>query len=427
MASTQQTNFSNQSNQKLSPQTQKTTLFPARRRFVACIWALVLVLVNLLAGCGTPEASATQENQRTAEEKIIAAVEKRIFLDLSLEFLDVYELPQQTFQETPIGGLSSIIYDRQRNLFYALSDDPSNFAPARFYTLKLALNSDNPNQTKIQNIEIQNLTTLKAENGEPFPRYSINPEGIAFVAPNEIFVSSEGISSLGIEPFVQKFDLNTGRWLQTLPIPNRYLANPKSETLPKGVQNNLGFESLAIKGNSGEPYRLFTATEAPLEQDKEPADSILEQKNRLLHYLLGEGPPVLISEHFYPLDRGPKWSIANGLTELLVLDQGGHFLSLERSLGFLGYGAKIFQIATGSATDTSGIPSLKGELKGIEPVKKKLLLDLSTQGISLDNLEGMTLGPRLPDGTQSLILVSDNNFDEGQVTQFLLFRLKMPM
>jgi hypothetical protein len=57
-------------------------------------------------------------------------------------------------------------------------------------------------------------------------------------------------------------------------------------------------------------------------------------------------------------------------------------------------------------------------------VKKKLVLDLSTLDIDLDNLEGMTLGPRLPDGSQSLLLVSDDNFTDEQMTQFLLFRLK---
>ena len=33
----------------------------------------------------------------------------------------------------------------------------------------------------------------------------------------------------------------------------------------------------------------------------------------------------------------------------------------------------------------------------------------------------MTFGPKLPDGRQSLILVSDNNFAATQFTQFLLF------
>jgi len=68
--------------------------------------------------------------------------------------------------------------------------------------------------------------------------------------------------------------------------------------------------------------------------------------------------------------------------------------------------------------------SIKGKQNLIVPVRKKLLLDLSDLGIKLDNLEGMTLGSRLKDGSQALILVSDNNFKEEQVTQFLIFRLE---
>ena len=56
-------------------------------------------------------------------------------------------------------------------------------------------------------------------------------------------------------------------------------------------------------------------------------------------------------------------------------------------------------------------------------MKKTLLLDLRTLGIPLDNIEGMTLGPQLPDGRRSLVLVSDNNFAASQFTQFLLFAL----
>jgi hypothetical protein len=33
----------------------------------------------------------------------------------------------------------------------------------------------------------------------------------------------------------------------------------------------------------------------------------------------------------------------------------------------------------------------------------------------------MTFGPRLADGRRSLLIVSDNNFTPGQVSQFLLF------
>ncbi len=65
----------------------------------------------------------------------------RIFLGISLDFLGEYQLPKMDFLDTPVGGLSAITYDRRRDRFYALCDDPSQFAPARFYTLKLTLNS----------------------------------------------------------------------------------------------------------------------------------------------------------------------------------------------------------------------------------------------------------------------------------------------
>ncbi len=115
----------------------------------------------------------------------------------------------------------------------------------------------------------------------------------------------------------------------------------------------------------------------------------------------------------------------NGLAELLALEQEGSWLSLERTFGLTGFGAKIFQVVTGDAPDTSMIASFADNIP--KPLKKKLLLDLSNLDIDLDNLEGMTFGARLPDGSRSLILVSDNNFKTDiQVTQFLLFRIFTP-
>jgi hypothetical protein len=215
--------------------------------------------------------------------------------------------------------------------------------------------------------------------------------------------------------------------LQSLVIPERYLPDPvEQKERTKGIEETSAFESLTFNPTgtiptSGEPINLFTATESALVQDREPPSSEKGAKSRVLHYLVGYGSPVLIAEYFYALD--PTVGNANGLVELISVDRGGHFLSLERSREGLGFNEKIFQITTGGATDTSRIDSLKGEIRNINPVKKKLLLDLKELGIPLDNLQGMTLGPRLSDGTQSLLLVSDNNFDAEQATQFLLFRL----
>ena len=58
-------------------------------------------------------------------------------------------------------------------------------------------------------------------------------------------------------------------------------------------------------------------------------------------------------------------------------------------------------------------------------MQKKLLLDLRTLNVLLDNIEGLTLGPQLPDGERALILVSDNNFNKFQRTQILAFKLKI--
>ncbi|WP_322111877.1 esterase-like activity of phytase family protein [Aerosakkonema funiforme] len=372
-------------------------------------------LLSLLSACSLPQVSAQQ----------------RTFLNLSLEFLGQYQLPKQKFQGTPVGGLSALAYDRRIDRFYALSDDQSVFAPARFYTLKLSLGN-----TGIQNVQVEKVTFLKGQDGQPFPKYTIDPEGIALSPQRTVFISSEGVARNSVPPSVGEFDLQTGRLRQKFAIPQRYIPDANGDKQQRGVPENLGFEALTLNPTgstpaSGEPIRLFTATESALVQDRDPVQlddrgnpKLQPIKCRLLHYLVSDRAPIPISEHLYQLSPPPPGAQFHGLVELLAIDQGGHFLSVERSFGIFGNDIRIFQIATGAATDTSRIVTLKGELRAIDPIKKKLLLDLKELGISLDNIEGITFGPRFPDGSQSLILVSDDNFNEKQVTQFLLFRLK---
>lgn len=44
-------------------------------------------------------------------------------------------------------------------------------------------------------------------------------------------------------------------------------------------------------------------------------------------------------------------------------------------------------------------------------------------GIFIDNVEGITFGPKLANGNQSLVLVTDNNFSDKQKTQVLVFEV----
>ena len=366
---------------------------------------IIGLLLLLTTACTPPRRVSAQE---------------RIFRTVSLEFLDAYKIATTNFEETEVGGLSAITYDREQNCYYALSDDRSDRAPARFYTLKVDIQQSDDGGMAIDNVTIDKVTFLKDENGNQYAAGTIDGEGIALSPRKTLLIASEGNPSQNVAPFIGEFDLQTGQKSLDLPLPQRYLT--EAETT-QGIRDNLAFESLTVTQTGllkDDPFRLFTATESALNQDLSEAESA---RIRFLHYTINSvGNPVLLAEHLYLLDPAPVEVISNGLTELLALTKEGYFLSLERTFGLTGVGAKIFQVVVGNATDTSSFDNLK-EIAQIQPLKKKLILDLQDLDIYLDNLEGMTLGSRLPDGSRSLILISDNNFNDQQVTQLLLFRL----
>lgn len=372
------------------------------------------LLLLILTACNPPRVTA----------------EERLFLNLSLEFLGEYQLPAMEFEETPVGGLSGLTYERQTGRFYAVSDDRSQRAPARFYTLNMILDESQPD-APLERVDVEAVTLLQNEQGEAFETGSIDSEGIALSPKRTLFIASEGDRAQGVDPFIAEFDLQTGKFLQTLPIPPRFLPRTTEAGEPIGIQDNLAFESLTLNPTGlaqSDPYRLFSAVEAPLIQDQTSASPVDESARiRFLHYLIGPiGQPGLVAEHLYLLDPIPEASFKYGLSELMALDTEGFFLSLERTFGLTGFDAKIFQVVVGNATDISSVENLSGDLGELQPLRKQLLFDLSQlneQEVYLDNLEGMTYGPYLPDGSRSLVLVSDNNFNDLQVTQFLLFRI----
>lgn len=351
----------------------------------------------------------------------------RQFLPLELEFLGEIQIPSQEFAGTLVGGLSGLTYDRTTDRLYALSDDRSHHAPARFYTLRL--DPPEPGQELPAAIAIEAVTFLKDAQGETFPPGSIDPEGIALTPRQTLMISSEGDISQGIAPWIQEFDLTTGQAVSNVRIPARFLpATPiRDPDPPHGIRNNLGFEALAVQWtglSAPDPFRLFAAPESYLSQDQRRTTEDQRERIRLLHYVINPiGDPVLVSENLYLLEPPLPGTVAHGLTAIATLETEGYFLTLERSFGLTGYSAQLFQVVAGNATDTSRIATLGGELTTVQPLQKQLLLDFTSLGIPLDNLEGLTLGPQLADGSQMLIVVSDDNFREEQVTQCLFFRL----
>jgi hypothetical protein len=329
-----------------------------------------------------------------------------------LEFRGQVTFPTGTmFEGTQIGGLSGIDY-AGRGTFYTLSDDPSQFGPARFYKLRADIRDGRLTPGDISFLEV---TTLEQPDGTPFPTASLDPEGFALKGHRRIVVTSEGFTTRGIDPWIRIFRLD-GSHVRSLTVPDQFLLGPG-----KGVRQNLGFETAAVRGKY-----LWTGSEAALTQDG-PAASLTERSPaRLLRYKRGEpGKQYLYFTEMIAEPPVPATNFAvNGLVELLPLDKDS-FIAMERSfsVGAPGTGNKIklFHVELKHADDISRFSSLAGLFGRIDPVQKTLLLNLDVLGIPLDNVEGMAFGPRLRDGRRTLLLVSDNNFAPAQFTQFLLF------
>jgi hypothetical protein len=391
------------------------------RRWMVLVFSTIVCfsLSFVLSACSLPQVKA----------------EDRLFQEISLELLGEIIVPKSTqFKNTPVGGLSGITYSPKDDVFYTVSDDRGDKAPARFYQLKLKLDKTG----KPLNAEFTGVTTLKDQSGNPYAKGTIDPEGIAVTPQGTVWVSSEGVAVDDIPPFIQEYEIKTGNLIRSLKIPDQYIPrnDPKSKdkTKPKrlGIQNNMGFESLTLSANAArlpatEPYRLFTAIENSLEQDKNPdldAEAIAGDNVRFMHYSLQDRQVNLIAEYLYPLETKPMGSDKFGLAEMLSLDGAGRFLSLERSFGLTGFSIQVFQTVFAGSKDTSMLPSIQGLDTVVKPAQKELVANLEKFDVVLDNLEGMTMGPRLPDGSQSLIMVSDDNFNKLQKTQILVFRIK---
>lgn len=337
-----------------------------------------------------------------------------------LQFLGQAIIPTGAmFAGTEVGGLSSIAYDSSRNVYYVLSDDRSQIDPARFYTFRIDLNGS----FDASDLHIDGVTTLQAPGGGPYPPLSLDPEGLALTKDRRLVLTSEGDTSQLIDPFVRLYDL-AGEALGDLPVPGYF--EPTADH-SSGIRNNLAFEPAGVAPNG---RFFFTGTENALFQDGPAATLANGSPSRLLRYNLQNGR--LDREYVYEDDPiaeppvPPTQFAVSGLVELLPLNNE-FLLSLERSfsVGAPGTGneIKLYRVALPGADDVKDLPGLAGLLDSIRPARKSLLLDLGTLGIPLDNVEGMTFGPRLPDGRQSLVMVSDNNFAPSQFTQFLLFAM----
>jgi hypothetical protein len=271
---------------------------------------------------------------------------------------------------------------------------------------------------------------LRKPDGSTFAPLSTDTEGIAVTSNGTAFISSEGEvdspNKIRVNPFVNEFSLTTGKQMRSLPIPTKFLPDsPVATSQTRGTYDNLAFESSALTPNQ---QTLVTATENALVQDGPKGSATNGSRSRILKFNLATGQAG--KEFLYQTDPvavppNPATGFATaGLVDMLALDNtGNHLLALERSFssGVPGTGntIKLYEVNLDGATNIKGIDSLNAlspsALNNIKPAQKRLLLNFDQLNLpnGLDNVEGLTFGPTLPDGRKSLVLVSDDNFDPG--------------
>lgn len=335
--------------------------------------------------------------------------------------------PNTTFGGTVVGGLSGISYDSGRDCYYVISDDRSANGPARFYTVRLSVSDRG-----VDEVTISAVHPLRDEHGTPFAPHAFDatppvvppdPEGIAFDAGRQrLYWSSEGERRTGgprgavlADPWVRIAGLD-GSYLGQFVLPPQ-LAMSAHHT---GPRRNTALEGLTMTADG---RMLFAAMEGPGYGDGPLPDRAHGALTRITAYHLDSGSAP-VAQYAYPLERAATTSgpaETNGLTDLLALSDTA-FLVIERAFSDRPT-VRLYRAEIAGATDVLGRPALTGA--SVTPMTKTLVADLSaTPGLDpLDNIEGLTLGPRLPDGRQTVVLVSDDNFSPRQVTQFVAFAM----
>lgn len=228
-------------------------------------------------------------------------------------------------------------------------------------------------------------------------------EGIAQVG-NTFYLSEEG------DPSLRRFDPATGNEFQKISSPQVFQNN---------VRTNRGFESLAFDIQDS---KLWTANEEALTVDGPLATQAAGTTVRLLGISLNCcGRPDQFAYEVEPLHGAAFGSARSGLSELVVLPDGT-LIGLERSAAVTSpaFLNRIFEINFAGATNinTSEFSSgLAG--KSYSPVGKELLWS-GAVGSFGQNLEGLTVGPRLPNGDWILLGVVDNGDSLSDNTIFSL-------
>ncbi|MEQ4723634.1 esterase-like activity of phytase family protein [Nonomuraea sp. B19D2] len=365
----------------------------------------IAVVFAMVAGAAPPASAARAEPVRITR------------------FLGEQRLPHlMRFEETTVGGLSGIDRDPATGTWYFVSDDRWRYNPARFYTGLLDIDRETGEFTGVR---LTGVTTLTRADGTPYPAYgkpgSADPESIRYDPwRRQLLWGDEGdrpdtrSPTIPISPSgVRSADIQ-GRNVGELRVP----ANLRLTDTESGPRRNFGFEGLAVTARG-----IAAVTEGPRYEDG-PVPTVERGAPARLTVWSRRGS--VRGQYAYPLDPLPVAPIPpdgaadTGVSEILAIDDH-RYLALERSwIQGVDYRVKLYEIDLRAATNVLNRDDLS-QGGPYRPVTKRLVRDLGAFRPPVQNLESMAWGPRLASGECTLVIGSDDNFDQRETTKFLAF------
>ena len=225
---------------------------------------------------------------------------------------------------------------------------------------------------------------------------AVDAEGIAWDGlRGTLFVADES------GPSLREFSRGDGSILQTVGLPSVF----------SHVRPNLSLESLSLDPVS---RSTWTANEEALDVDGFVSGFVEGTLVRLQRFDDSYAPSGQWALRTDPIEANygnPGRDVeTSGVSDLVALPGDG-LLVLERSAGGTGLRSRLYLADFTGASDTSALAALAGA--AFEPVGKSLRW---SRNFLFQNFEGAALGPELPGGGRSLVLVSD---DGGGLQQSL--------
>ena len=343
-----------------------------------------------------------------------------IFLAFSLlagaqDWKVVRENPQKAFPKTVAAGNYSGIAHLHDDIYAVVSDKSDS---ALYFNFRIQVNSKTGELEKVENLGFTERTDGILNDGKPWQgqEKGFDHEAIVKVSDSTLVIASEGYCRLKEYPILHtsadaaKVGYQQNLW--------------ESRWSSSDFYPNYNFESLAF--DSIRQY-LWTIPESTLRKDGQPAtpQNGLANQLRLMRFDWGkmkeesskETLPYMTTYAYqmdYPSTHKKADIYVMGVSELCALPDG-QLLVLEREafIPKIKIGAfckcKLYLI---NPLNSDGF-SMEEKFSADTPFLKKRLLTEWKTGLSISkrsfaNYEGMCLGPKVEDGSQVVILLSDS-------------------